>query len=955
MENNQKANISNSQILLFKKYHLIQNIGGGAFGTVFLGENVWTKEKVAIKIEERNKAKTTLEKEAFFLYYLKGPGLPEVKSFGKTKRYNILIITLLGRSLYQIFNDCDKKFTIKDVCMLSLQLLERLEYIYSKNYIHRDIKPHNFLVSPKNEGIIYIIDFGLAKKFRSERGNHVKFTITKHITGTPRFCSINAMRGVEQSRRDDLESLSYLILYFLKGTLPWQGLKITSRSKRFKAITELKKKVKLESLCENLPPEILLFCKYTRKLGFTENPKYNYMKSLFISILNNYGLKNDKKFSWIQEGINVGNDNIINYHMHKKSPHKRLIQKIRSSLEKKKREKIKENNDITLNTIYTENNNANITEANNDTQNNIIQKSNYIQSNDNNVLQNNLLQLNIDNFKHSYNYRLVIYNENKMKKKENNFNKIAEKFKSEEPKNEENQINIPDKISIIEATNSNLANLQMSHNQFLLIPETNRKRIMNQNKGIKLHDYIRQEEKDGGVIGKDYDFKENEYFKINTPLFKTELNETSDLIENEFNKNNNKIKDNLSFDNNKLKSNALDNFTFGPLSNSYNFNSQTTKENLLRNDLNNKKNNIQNNVNVNVSIISLEDKAEESNKIKDLNYSQKPTHKVNSFFIKKATIDLNNNNQNEVIYTPKNNNIIKIDKKNIKKNSQNFARSKTNNSVIKYAKLNGNKYDVSNDFSSKKNNYQNIMKRNNNYKFSKPLEINKNKAKNINNNTNQQNIIKKKLKINIDSNKNPRMVTQINNYIGRKNKNIINNNQINYKKMILVTDSNNINYNFKNSSFNDNNLLYTDYNNRYIKNNFANNNYNINRSLNGYNFNNMNKINNNINNNSKLINKSINNYPYYNLNNNKQNNINYDKSIIHINSMKNEKNKNIIINNLIIKNSCNNLMHGNNLSDYEQRNKKEVLNNRYSQHYRDNNNLQFYRPISERNNLFNNI
>ena len=328
--NNDVQTSPNNQILLFKKYSLVKNIGGGAFGTVFLGTNVWTRENVAIKIEERNKPRTTLEREAYILYYLKGPGLPEIKSFGKTKKYNILIQQLLGRSLYQIFNDSDKKFTLKDVSMISLQILERLEYIHSKNYIHRDIKPHNFLVSQKNEGLIYIIDFGLAKKYKSERGNHVKFSVTKHITGTPRFCSINAMRGVEQSRRDDLESLCYLILYFFRGSLPWQGLKISSRAKRFETITNMKKKIKLETLCENLPNEILLFSKYTRKLSFTENPKYEYMKNLFISVLNNNGFKNDKKFSWIKEGADINNINIYNFHIHKNSPHKRLIKKIMS-------------------------------------------------------------------------------------------------------------------------------------------------------------------------------------------------------------------------------------------------------------------------------------------------------------------------------------------------------------------------------------------------------------------------------------------------------------------------------------------------------------------------------------------------------------------------------------------------------------------------------------------------
>nr|DAD19947.1 TPA_asm: hypothetical protein HUJ06_021410 [Nelumbo nucifera] len=283
------------------KFKLGRKIGSGSFGELYLGVNVQSGEEVAIKLESVKTKHPQLHYESKLYMLLQGgTGIPHLKWFGVEGDYNVMVIDLLGPSLEDLFNYCNRKFSLKTVLMLADQLINRVEYMHSRGFLHRDIKPDNFLMGlGRRANQVYIIDYGLAKKYRDlQTHKHIPYRENKNLTGTARYASVNTHLGVEQSRRDDLESLGYVLMYFLRGSLPWQGLKAGTKKQKYDKISEKKMLTPIEVLCKSYPSEFLSYFHYCRSLRFEDKPDYSYLKRLFRDLFIREGYQFDYVFDW---------------------------------------------------------------------------------------------------------------------------------------------------------------------------------------------------------------------------------------------------------------------------------------------------------------------------------------------------------------------------------------------------------------------------------------------------------------------------------------------------------------------------------------------------------------------------------------------------------------------------------------------------------------------------------
>jgi serine/threonine protein kinase len=290
------------------RFDINKKLGAGCFGEVYRGVDTTTKKEVAVKFEDVSCAAPQLEHEAQMLDLLQTPSKPqgfaECIYYGREGNYHCLVMEYLGKSLEDRVQSCGGKFTPKTACLVAEQVLIRIEYLHSKGVVHRDIKPENFMwgVGDKQHHI-YLIDFGLSKRYWDKKHCQLKQKLS--LTGTARYASLNAHRGMEQSRRDDLEAIGHMLIYFLKGQLPWSGLDAKSKQEKYKKIKEVKEQTKISDLCKGYPEAFETYLGYTRNLGFKDRPDYAYLRKLFSDLRAQLEKEEGKKieswdFEWMQ-------------------------------------------------------------------------------------------------------------------------------------------------------------------------------------------------------------------------------------------------------------------------------------------------------------------------------------------------------------------------------------------------------------------------------------------------------------------------------------------------------------------------------------------------------------------------------------------------------------------------------------------------------------------------------
>ena len=290
-----------------QNYSIISEIGKGSFGIIY---KVFPRDNPSkiyaakiVQLSTIDKDHSDLEKEAQILYSLSSEeGFSKIEDFHKESDKEVLIMSLLGPNLKTLQRRCGGKFSIKTVSLLALQILRRIEAFHVRGLLHRDLKPENLAMgsNENDEGTAYLIDFGLSEPFLDSQGQHVPFDKHKRRVGTVYFLSVFGHMGIQPTRRDDLISLGYILVYFLKGKLPWEQV-TGDMHEKVHQMFKIKSTMMNDVLCSGLPSEFSEYFSYVSSLLFHQTPDYEFIQGLFKKVLNDLGTTEDGLFDWVEK------------------------------------------------------------------------------------------------------------------------------------------------------------------------------------------------------------------------------------------------------------------------------------------------------------------------------------------------------------------------------------------------------------------------------------------------------------------------------------------------------------------------------------------------------------------------------------------------------------------------------------------------------------------------------
>ena len=313
------ANIKSTQIEVIDNFIYYKNykLGYGSFGEVYYGSNVSNSCEFAIKVQikgtDDDKIDTLLREVRYLENLDDVKGFPKKYFFGKgisIESPYILVESLLGPSLDKLLKFNGKNFSINTIANIGIQMIKRIKDLHNNRIIHRDIKPNNFVwgnfsnkISNLNLKTIYLIDFGLSDTYCNELNEHVEYSSGNNFVGTLRYASLNAHLGIKMSRRDDIESIIYVLIFLYKGNLPWQGVKAKTKNERMNAIKNIKFNTSIDELTKDLPKTFNDILKMTKHLKYKECPNYYYYLYKFALLKNSFGFE----YEWIDEILNPVN------------------------------------------------------------------------------------------------------------------------------------------------------------------------------------------------------------------------------------------------------------------------------------------------------------------------------------------------------------------------------------------------------------------------------------------------------------------------------------------------------------------------------------------------------------------------------------------------------------------------------------------------------------------------